>query len=328
MPHDISVIVGTRPARMRNPAALEVWTTTRQHMEANHEKVTPRGRGRRRWKLFDMALTTLRGVAWIAGKYNAGVRNALDIRTARIEIPFANLPAAFDGYTILHMSDLHLDGVPGLPERLQALVREIAAETPIDLCTMTGDFLYGMGGPFEQIVRPLGALTAAIPARDGVIATLGNHDVAKMAAAFESIGITVLTNETIALRRDDATIQLTGIDDVHYYYTPAADAALRAAPEGFKIVIVHSPELGGCAAVRGFSLYLCGHTHAGQVCLPGGKPVFTHTVTSRKRVAGLWRVGRMVGYTSAGAGCSGQPLRYFSRGEIALITLRRANSGC
>ena len=274
---------------MRNPAALEVWATTRQHMEANHEKVTPRGRSRRRWKLFDTSLTTLRGAAWIAGKYNAGVRNALDLRTARIEIPFANLPAAFDGYTILHMSDLHLDGVPGLPERLQALAREIAAETPIDLCTMTGDFLYGMGGPFQQILRPLSALAAAIPARDGVTATLGNHDEAKMAAAFESIGITVLTNETITLRRDDATVQLTGIDDVHYYYTPAADAALRSTPEGFKIVIVHSPELGGCAAVRGFSLYLCGHTHGGQVCMPGGKPVFTHTVTSRKRVAGLWR---------------------------------------
>ncbi len=323
MPHDISVISGKRAARVRNPAALEAWAATRRRMETNHEKITPRGRSRRRWKAFDASLAVLGGVARATGQYRLGVRNALDIRTVRLEIPFAGLPAAFDGYTILHLSDLHLDGVPGLPERLTALVAKAAAETPIDLCTMTGDFLYRVGGPFEHILRPLDDLVSAIPARDGVVATLGNHDIADMAAAFEAVGISVFANETIALRRGDDAVHLTGVDDVHYYYTPAADEALRATPEGFRIALVHSPELGGCAAVRGFSLYLCGHTHAGQVCLPGGAPVITHSLTGRKRAAGLWRVGRMIGYTSAGAGCSGQPLRYFSRGEIALITLRR-----
>ena len=324
MPHDISAIVGTRPARLRDPATLENWLATRRRMEAGQEKVTPRGRGRRHWKAFDAALATLSGVAWTTGRYDAGVRNALDIRTAEIEIPVARLPAAFDGYTILHLSDLHLDGVPGLPERLNALVSGIAAGRPIDLCAMTGDFLYRVGGPFEHIIDPLSELAAAIPARDGVVATLGNHDVADMAAHMEASGIAVLANETITLKRGDAAVHLTGVDDVHYYYTPAADAALQATPDGCKIAMVHSPELGGCAAVRGFSLYLCGHTHAGQVCLPGGTPVITHSESGRKRAAGLWRVGGMIGYTSAGAGCSGQPLRFFSRGEISLITLRRA----
>src|SRR5258706_10718152 len=100
MPHDISALVGTRPGRLRDPAALENWLATRRCIEANHQKVTPRGRGRRNWKLFDAALATLSGVAWAAGKYDLGVRNALDIQTLALQIPLARLPSAFESYPI------------------------------------------------------------------------------------------------------------------------------------------------------------------------------------------------------------------------------------
>ena len=72
-----------------------------------------------------------------------------------------------------------------------------------------------------------------------------------------------------------------------------------------------------------FDLLLGGHTHGGQVCLPGGLPLVTHCQNGRRYAAGLWRHGGMVGYTSRGVGVSGLPVRFNSRGELTLITLRR-----
>ncbi len=114
-------------------------------------------------------------------------------------------------------------------------------------------------------------------------------------------------------------------DDVHYYYTDAARAALEGAPNIFKIALIHSAELADVAADAGFSLYLAGHTHGGQICLPGGMPIITHMSRHRRYASGLWRHGPMVGYTTAGIGVSGLPVRFNTRGEAVLITLRRAS---
>jgi predicted MPP superfamily phosphohydrolase len=145
-----------------------------------------------------------------------------------------------------------------------------------------------------------------------------------MAEAFEALGIDVLINQTRTIRRGGAQIHVTGTDDVHYYYTEAARTALEAAPKGFKIALIHSAELADVAADAGFSLYLAGHTHGGQVCLPGGIPIITHMSRHRPYAAGLWRHGSMTGYTTTGVGVSGLPVRFNTRAEAVLITLRRA----
>ena len=77
------------------------------------------------------------------------------------------------------------------------------------------------------------------------------------------------------------------------------------------------------AAEAGFRLYLAGHTHGGQICWPGGHPLITHLHRLRHYSRGLWRHGEMLGYTNTGAGVSGLPVRFHSRGEVALVTLRR-----
>ncbi len=115
---------------------------------------------------------------------------------------------------------------------------------------------------------------------------------------------------------------MTGTDDVYYYYTDAARAALDAAPDGFKIALIHSAELAEVAANAGFNLYLAGHTHGGQVCLPGGMPIITQMSCDRRYASGLWRHGSMNGYTTTGIGVSGLPVRFNTRGEVVLITLR------
>ena len=88
--------------------------------------------------------------------------------------------------------------------------------------------------------------------------------------------------------------------------------------------LIHSAELADVAADAGFSLYLAGHTHGGQICLPGGIPIITHMSCHRHYASGLWRHGSMIGYTTTGIGVSGLPVRFNTRGEAVLITLRRA----
>ena len=82
---------------------------------------------------------------------------------------------------------------------------------------------------------------------------------------------------------------MVGTDDVHYYFTDQAVHALEEARDAFTVALVHSPELYDVAAELGVDLYLCGHTHAGQVCLPGGRPLITHLSRGRRFFRGTWR---------------------------------------
>jgi predicted MPP superfamily phosphohydrolase len=296
------------------------WSAARRAMEATSCKHTPRGvRRRRQWPLFEAAIAgfglALRGLRL----YRRGVRNALDIALNEIELRFPNLPAPFDGYRVLHLADLHLDAHPALPKRAAALARRARC----DLCVLTGDFRYHLDGPIDGAMAALARLAAALDAADGAYTVLGNHDSVAMVPALEALGIRVLSNQTVSVARGGAVLHLTGIDDVHYFYTPDAAEALSRAPDGFRLALVHSPEMVRPAAAAGVALYLTGHTHGGQVCLPGGRPLVTHCQSGRRYAAGLWRHGEMVGYTSRGVGVSGLPVRFNSRGELTLITLRR-----
>lgn len=291
-------------------------------MEAGSEKHTPDGVKIRHWGLFKILLGLFGVGLKLTGLYGRGLSNALDIRLRRLELTFHDLPAAFDGFRILQLSDLHVDFLPGTLDAALALLSDVEA----DLCVLTGDFRKRVSGPYKQILPDIAKLAGGISARHGVYAILGNHDCADMAAAFEGLGITVLVNQTRSIRQGGSTVHVTGTDDVHYYYTAAAKAALEEAPAGFKIALIHSAELADMAADSGFHLYLAGHSHAGQVCLPGGIPIITHMNRLRPYATGLWRRGDMIGYSSSGLGVSGLPVRFNTRGEVALITLRRQAS--
>lgn len=309
-----------RRASADTVARRDVWRRRRLRMEGSGRKHTPLGhRKRRHWDHFKV-LVGLFGISLkITGLYGRGVRNALGIRLNRLELTFPDLPPAFDGFTILQVSDPHVDA---LPAAMEAALLKMASVDP-DVCILTGDYKRGFTGPFHQVMPALGDLASRVRPAHGIHAVLGNHDTADMAEAIEGLGIRVLVNETHTIEKDGAHIHLTGTDDVHYFYTDDARAALAGAPQGFKIAVVHSPELAHAAAENGFQLYLTGHTHGGQVCLPGGRPVLTHLVRHRAYASGLWRHRDMVGYTSTGVGVSALPVRFNSVGEIALITLRR-----
>ncbi len=298
----------------------EAWRRRRIEMEAGGVRISPVGRhSRYRWKVLKV-LVAIFGLGLRAvGLFERGRRNAVDVRLTRLELAFEDLPPAFDGFRILQLTDLHVDALPPAVDA----AREIAAATEADFCVLTGDYRFRVSGPHEQILPGMRALLGDLSARHGICAVLGNHDCAAMAEAFEGLGIRMLINETISLERDGQAVHLTGTDDPHYYFTEAARDALAEAPAGFKIALIHSAELADVAADHGFRLYLSGHTHGGQICLPGGAPVLTHLSCFRHYARGLWRHGAMQGYTSTGVGISALPVRFNNRGEVVLITLRR-----
>jgi len=253
--------------------------------------------------------------------YERGFQNAGRIVLNHIPIKVSNLPAAFESYKILHITDLHLDSLAGVEDAICKLIDGIT----FDLCLFSGDYTREMAGPFDHILGRMKKIVDAVDARNGVYATLGNHDTHRMLEAFEKMGIAFLINETVGICRGKEKIAVTGLDDPHLYQTDQAVKALQASKDGFKIALVHSPELYDVAADCGFDLYLCGHTHGGQICLPGGTPLVTHLKHGRQFFRGLWKHAGMTGYTNPGAGVVSLPLRYNTQSEIALVTLRGGN---
>lgn len=249
-----------------------------------------------------------------------GRANALNITKRRLSLSFPNLPDAFDGYKLLLMTDLHLDGLDGLVEMLQGLLED----EPADLCLLGGDYRMENYGPSDEAIRRLRLLVPHIKARDGILAVLGNHDCPEMVQALKNDGVRFLVNEAECIHRESHRLCVVGVDDPHYFRADDLSAALAQVPQGsFVILLVHSPELAEDAARYGIPLYLCGHTHAGQIQIPHIGPLFTHSRSPRVFAQGLWKHRGMIGYTSAGAGVSGAPVRFRTEGEIVCITLRK-----
>jgi predicted MPP superfamily phosphohydrolase len=272
-----------------------------------------------RGRIFDAAQQVFQLGTRLAGMHARGLRNALDIGIADLSLTFPNLPEAFDGYRILHLSDTHLDCLPDLA----AVGARLLAGFEVDLLALTGDVHGHHRAPIEASIGPLGQLLASVHVRERRLAVLGNHDPADMADALKTLGFEVLINQSTMLTRERQHIVVTGLDDVHAFFTPAALRALAERIDGFRIALVHSAEVADHAAAAGCMLYLCGHTHGGQICLPGGRPLITRLTRCRHASTGLWREGDMIGYTSRGLGVGGVPLRFNCRGEITVITLHR-----
>jgi uncharacterized protein len=260
----------------------------------------------------------------LLGIYEKGMRNALQIHNREISLAFHDLPAAFDGYTILFLSDLHLDGLDGLTENLQELLQAL----PADLCLIGGDLRMETYGPHDEALARTARLIPHIAVRDGIYGVLGNHDCIEMIEPLRKAGLDILVNEAVAIGRGEKDrIWILGVDDPHHYQCHDLDKTFEEVPPGgFVILLCHSPEVYREAQQHGVHCYLCGHTHAGQIQIVPIGPIFTHSRTGRRYVQGLWQYGNMQGYTSSGAGVSGVPVRFFSEGEVVRITLRKTGA--
>jgi predicted MPP superfamily phosphohydrolase len=251
------------------------------------------------------------------GLYWRGLSNAAKVELRENLIVSPRLPQAFDGFTILQLSDLHVEMSEAAMDRVVALLEG----TSYDLCVLTGDYRAKTWGPHEAAMSGVARVRDAL--RGEVYGVLGNHDTILMVPALETMGITMLLNEGKIVERAGERIHLAGIDDAHYYRMDNLDKAAADIPPGaFSILISHTPEIYRQAAHADFDVLLSGHTHGGQICLPGRIPITLDSVLPRSMGSGAWRYHDMIGYTSVGAGSSVVPVRFNCPPEITLHRLR------
>lgn len=251
--------------------------------------------------------------------YRRGQRNALNIQLRRNTVRIDNLPQALHGLRLLHITDLHLDMHPDFPHALSNRVRDL----DYDACVLTGDYRYRTHGPVDEALRGLELLRPHL--RGPVYGILGNHDSIHMVPRIEDLDIRLLLNENIALEYHGARLYLAGIDDPHYFRTDNLERACAGIPhDAPSVLLAHSPEIYRQAAHAGFALMLCGHTHGGQIRLPGAIPLYCNASCPRRLCSGAWRHHTMQGYTSLGAGSSIVAARFNCLPEVVIHELQRA----
>lgn len=247
-----------------------------------------------------------------------GRRNLLDLRRRENVLRLRGLPAAFHGARLLHLSDLHVDIDPGI---VPAILRAITG-WEYDAVVLTGDYRAHTRHEWDQALAGCRVIAQALPAGIPTFAVLGNHDVLEMVPGLEALGWRVLLNEAVPWRRGGAELWMAGVDDDHTYRAADVVRARAAAPrEACAMLLSHTPATFHAAAAAGFAGVLSGHTHGGQICLPGGVALYCSD-TPRWLLRGPWAYRGLSGYTSRGAGASNVAARYFSPPEVTRHTLQ------
>ncbi|MFU8849041.1 MAG: metallophosphoesterase [Opitutales bacterium] len=254
----------------------------------------------------------------LCGLWKRAHGNIFQIRVVEQEWLLPHLPAAFDGFRLLQLSDLHLDIHPDLAPAIARAVRAC----PHDALCITGDFRKTINTDQEPSMALMPQILEATDAP--CFGVLGNHDFIQKVPRLEGYGMRILLNEATALERDGQQLWIAGVDDPHFYKTHNFAATRDGIPsDACSVLLCHSPEPHAEAAQHGFDLMLSGHTHGGQICLPGGR----HLVNSSKDLArqfvkGRWQSGDMPGYTSPGTGSSGVAARLNCPPEITVHILK------
>jgi uncharacterized protein len=252
-------------------------------------------------------------------------------RLVRVEIPLARLPRAFDGFTIVQLSDFHYDPYFSVVP-MEAAVR-MANDLRPDLIVLTGDFVSSplFGGTSARIraaheqAEPCVQILESLRAPKGVWAVLGNHDAFTdplyVEGTLQSAGIQVLSNSAAPLERDGRRFWLAGVRDVMARMSNLS-RTLRQVPSGETVVLLaHEPDFADTAARRPIDLQLSGHSHGGQVRLPFVGAIYLPPL-GRKYPSGLRQIERLTLYTNVGIGTLDLPVRWNCPPEVTLITLR------
>lgn len=256
-------------------------------------------------------------------------------RTTHTPVQHQQLPATFDGYKIVHISDLHLSTFIDHPQQLQRIVDSINAQRP-DLICFTGDMV-SISPSEAQTLTPI---LQQLHATDGILSTLGNHDFfiygsrsdnereqliqQLVSHQRDTLGWQLLRNQHRVISRGTDRITLLGIDNSKgsgqgFSTINRGDlAAAMQGTRGFRILLSHDPSFWQADVVgkADIALTLSGHTHAAQVRLFGWTPaslMFRHA-------QGRYDIGNQTLYVTAGIGCT-VPFRIGCPSEISVITL-------
>jgi len=264
---------------------------------------------------------------------------AYRLDVTELEFSLDRLPPEFDGFTILHMSDLHFKKETFIQKpvntRLEGKLLDLVAGRRFDMIAITGDLeLRGEG--FDAMRRVLDSVTS----EHGVFFTPGNgeyqhYDIDQLLEALDSWGVKTLRNESFLIEKAGAGLRIIGVDDPFTRHSDLRAALREASPNEFKLLLAHSPAIAGEAIGAQIDLVLSGHTHGGQVRLPilgapythlgRGSPKLDQGVFEGRRLSQKTGVdaGRTKVYVTRGVGMSNTFVRFLCPPEIAIITLRR-----
>jgi len=273
---------------------------------------------------------TLGGLGVLAVAGGAGVTQAYgDPEISRLDLRFQDLPEGFDGFRILHLSDLHAGPLASL--ELLKRWRFLAERERADILIITGDFVDSLPEELDIFEEAFRDFSAPL----GRFAVLGNHDFftdpVPIWWGLQKMGIQCLENQHAVIERDGSRMAIFGIQDPMATYgrfrgvrfgpgPRPMDAAARIPPGLWRLCLSHRPNLWYMTRKVGARLTLSGHTHGGQINLIPG-------ISSAKLltpyVAGLYRNREDMLFVNRGLGVVGLPMRIGAPPEIAVITLRR-----
>jgi predicted MPP superfamily phosphohydrolase len=278
------------------------------------------------------------GILFLIGMGLAGFsyRETGRVRHHRTDLFFEDLPAAFDGYTVLHLSDLHFLARDRKKKKRLAILN---AE-PVDLCVLTGD-LIETDASITACVDALGRLRTA----DGTFCVLGNHDyfrysfwdtlqkkditdkpnrVEVLVRALQRNGAQTLRNESVEIRRNGGSIWLAGVDDPVTLHDDLSRTFDRIPADAFRIVLSHTPDLLKKLSLSNEGLVLAGHTHGGQIRIPFWGPLLNHSTLEPGFVSGKMKHGKALLLVTNGIGVNRMlPFRFLCRPQAHTIRLRK-----
>lgn len=239
-----------------------------------------------------------------------------------IPILIRNLPASLEGFTILQISDLHLYPLTQ-PELIKKAVA-ISNELNPDLVVMTGDYVWQELEAIEELAPILSGLNA----KYGVFSILGNHDywldAGVITSTMEAAGLPVLINQGFSIQVGRGSLYLAGLDD-GWSGHPDLERTLEGVSQDEPVFLLcHEPDLADQnASNHRIDLQLSGHTHGGQIRIPGfGALILPYL--GRKYDLGLYKIGNMLLYTNRGLGVISEPVRFNCPPEISHFILQAA----
>jgi predicted MPP superfamily phosphohydrolase len=261
-------------------------------------------------------------VGWVMDRLSAPfVRwSAHALVTPEVTLRVRGLPAAFHGFRIALVSDLH--GGPCVPRWwVEHLASRVEALRP-DLVALAGDFV----SHSRRDLVGLDEVLARFAAPEGVVAVLGNHDhwigTEHVIPVLQRAGARVLVNHRLTIRRGDGMIVVAGVDDFAHGAV-RLDEALDGVPPAIpRVLISHNPDLVEYLppGLR-VDVMLSGHTHNGQLHLPVVGPITVPSQFGAAYLQGLKRCGETQVYVSAGVGTASIPFRWGNPPELPVLVL-------
>lgn len=277
-----------------------------------------------------VALAGLVGLAALLWRMRAEPQR---IAVVRYDVTSPELPEHLDGFTLCQIADSHITAAPRNRDAIAEAIRSVRA----DLYVLTGDMIFLQSG-MAAFVHWFGDLgEAAKPA----VAVLGNAEhkpflnTSEVVQAFCECGLTVLRNECLRVPVGKGFLQVVGVDDPHSHHADFAKAYAEADPKAWTLLLCHSPDGVVDLSHHRADLMLCGHTHGGQMRIPGLPALAQNTKRVRGLVAGWYDArqlarwtgdpnGRTQLYVSRGLGMSQYAGRLFCAPELPVFTLRSA----